>query len=242
MTNNRPLIVGLNSRRGKTGKDTIAASAMFTLSQSYAKLSMPPIEVTSAKSVRFAFGDILKDECTTAICGFSPSTHESIRKSMDDQSRKDVAIASLRINQMPNGGYRDWLYEHTDFDRKVSRSPRFHMQQFGNGFVRNYHNTEDAWLNAVKTQVSALRGVDVVFITDMRQPNEANWVRDSGGITIFVSRDWEEPDIDHTEIHETDTALHGWQFDHYLLNEHGKALEVSQKLTNIIREKLDERN
>lgn len=236
----KPLIVGLNSIRGKTGKDTIVQYASFGLSQDYAKLSMPAQPVKGLKAVRFAFGDALKDECAEVICGFSPEMKHKMRLAMDNQSLKDTPMAELRINQMPNGGYRDWLYDHTDFDRKVFRSPRFHLQQFGNGYVRNFHNNKSAWLDIVKTKIAGIGSmVDVIFITDMRQRNEAEWIKETGGLTVLVSRDWNEPEVDDREPHETDLALVDWPFDHYILNKKGHVTEAADVLSKIIREKLD---
>ena len=238
--NKRPLIVGLNSSRGKTGKDTIVQYASFGISQDYVKLSLPDKQVRGLKSIRLAFGDALKDECAYTICGFSPEWRAKIRKAMDDQNLKDTPMESLRINQMPNGGYRDWLYDHTDFDRKVFRTPRFHLQQFGNGYIRSFHNNESAWLDIVKARYNELKDVDVVFITDMRQQNEADWIKDMGGLTVFVSRDWTVPEVDQQPPHETDNALAGrHQFDNYIINKKGHVTEAADYLARVIREKLD---
>lgn len=53
------------------------------------------------------------------------------------------------------------------------------------------------------------------IITDVRFPNEAQAIKDRGGIIIRVER----PDLDNNKSqHQSETALDNWEFDHVINN------------------------
>lgn len=185
---NKPLIVGLNSKRGKSGKDTL----FDTLS-----------EWTDA--VRFAFGDELKKECSQVI-GVSPLAKSLLLEDMHDQSRKDVPQLILSGGKLPYSDYKAWLMVN-DFDMTKPRSVRFHLQQYGNGFVRDWQKRPTAWLDKVHTKVEGEvfdPTPQYIIITDCRQENEAAWIKSTGGIVIEIQRDWIIPELDNSEPHVTD--------------------------------------
>lgn len=73
------------------------------------------------------------------------------------------------------------------------------------------------------------------IITDVRFPNEADAIREKGGLLIQVRR----PDItvhtDMTPLHESETALDDYTgFDHVIINDEGLE-ELAGKVKNILK-------
>jgi hypothetical protein len=69
----------------------------------------------------------------------------------------------------------------------------------------------DAW---VKATMKDLPDGPLVF-TSVRFPNEAQAIKDAGGIVLRVER----PGVDASNAHITDTALDDWDFDGLLVND-----------------------
>lgn len=184
----KPLVIALNSKRGKSGKDTLCS--------------------LYDGAIRFAFGDALKEECAKTI-GVTELAQRCLLEDAHDQKRKDVPQLMLRGDHIPYSDYKAWLLVN-DFDMTTPRSVRFHLQQYGNGYVRDFLKQEDRWLNVVKDKVNAMLPCsEVIFITDCRQPNEYEWVKSIGGLVVRVQREdsWVIPEVDEAPLHITDTAL-----------------------------------
>lgn len=109
-------------------------------------------------------------------------------------------------------------FESQDF-KNTSMGPdwgdmtyRTFLQHLGTEAVRNNIHT-NAWVNA--TMVDFNPG-DQWLITDVRFPNEAQAILDRGGIVIRVVRD--ESISNTLKLHESETALDDWNFDHIIRN------------------------
>lgn len=65
------------------------------------------------------------------------------------------------------------------------------------------------WVTLLRAQLEADRaaGVDVVFVPDMRFPNEAALVKELGGYTVLVQR----PGMDDGDGHASEHALDGYR-------------------------------
>ena len=215
-------IIGLNSQRGKSGKDTLC-------------------DLLGDRAIRFAFGDALKEACAKVIA-VTPLYRQHLLEDMHDQSRKDKPVSLLRINDLPESEYKQWLITCTDFDKFVLRTPRFHLQQYGNGFIRDYKGQPNKWLNSVKNQVEVLQtDKEFIVITDVRQPNEYDWIRANGGLVVEIKRDWILPEVDNQPLHITDTALsdlnlpvitNEWDFKASMFYQLFKLMEVSNENNN----------
>jgi hypothetical protein len=91
---------------------------------------------------------------------------------------------------------------------------RYLMQNYGVG-IRKID--PDFWLRATSQQVDAARfqqGHDCV-ITDVRFPNEAEWIKAAGGVLVRLYRPGLADDGDR---HESETALADWTEDHIVMN------------------------
>lgn len=90
---------------------------------------------------------------------------------------------------------------------------RTFLQRLGTEAVRmNLHT--NAWVNA--TMVDYVPGQQWL-VTDVRFPNEAQAIKDAGGIVIRVDRNPRELE-DAFNLHASETALDDWAFDHVIRN------------------------
>ena len=90
---------------------------------------------------------------------------------------------------------------------------RTFLQRLGTEAVRmNLHT--NAWVNA--TMVDYVPGQQWL-VTDVRFPNEAQAIKDAGGIVIRVDRGPRELE-DAFNLHASETALDDWAVDHVIRN------------------------
>lgn len=123
---------------------------------------------------------------------------------------------------------------------KKQMTVREFMQKLGTESVRNYLHP-NAWVNALfadykeePTNVLKSEGYHLEdlypnwIITDTRFPNEAQAIKDRGGIVIRVNRNFDDIEIGENKIralinpinlHSSETALDDWEFDYVLEND-----------------------
>ena len=95
---------------------------------------------------------------------------------------------------------------------------------------------EDIWVD------TAMRGVErtghnVVF-TDVRFPNEADAIKDRGGMVIRVTRLGTAP-VSAAEVHPSETALDGYEFDAWI-NNNGTVEQLHNEVRYAVRNFLGE--
>lgn len=207
-------IIGLNSQRGKSGKDTL-----YEL-----------IAADSVATKRFAFGDELKEKCSEVI-SYSELMQKEMLIAMHDQSLKDEPTLILRGSNIAESDYKTWLLA-SGFDMTAPRSPRFHLQHYGSDYVRGYLGDTDRWLNSVRSKMVYHPELTVV-ITDVRQLNDADWVRSIGGTVVRVKRGWDIPEVDNQPLHITDTALDSYGLP-VIINEWGNPQGMLDQLKEVI--------
>jgi hypothetical protein len=135
---------------------------------------------------------------------------------------EEQADANLLFNPVIHGSYRKtWEKE------KCRMTVRQFLQELGTDACRNglHPNT---WVNALMadykpTQVQWSDGpiggyedgpLPNWIITDTRFPNEAQAIKDAGGIVIRVDR----PGVKAINAHPSETGLDDWNFDHKIMN------------------------
>lgn len=115
------------------------------------------------------------------------------------------------------------------------------LQELGTDACRNglHPNT---WVNALMADYketeymgSDSEGSDIYvypnwIITDTRFPNEAQAIKDKGGIVIRVNR----PGVEATNAHPSETSLDFWEFDH-VINNDGPLEKLSISVLNILQ-------
>lgn len=199
------ILIGLYSQRGKHGKDTLCEL----------------IEQAGFRVKRLAFGDALKHEASQAIA-FNRYRASILEKYCHDQDFKDTDMRDLAIYNVDNPCYRAFLRkliwsqdnatgEWLSSQVSQPRSMRWHLQKYGNEYVRDYCHDTDRWVRSVSVDYRALSLVptvyDFIVVTDMRQPNEYEWLVSHNGIPLEVRRDWVDEGVDTKEPHATDGAL-----------------------------------
>lgn len=192
------LIYGLNSGRGKAGKDTLIDLL---------------IEDKKYHIHRYAFADELKKEVAKVI-SYTTLMEKEMLIRMHDQTTKDVEQFLLRGENLKESEYKMFLLTQ-DYDMKAPRSLRFHLQRYGTDYVQGFLGETDRWLNLVDkkitltieaTQTQLLQDTHVHLVSDCRLEHELKFIKDINGTVIRIVRDW-STDIDVTEAHISDTAL-----------------------------------
>lgn len=171
-----PPLVGLIGKK-RVGKDTFAA-----------------VLVEEFGFARVAFADPLKEMALTIdpVIGWYANNGSAVHM------RLDTAVA-----------LRGW-----EEAKDVYPEARRFLQRLGDG-VRQFD--PEFWVRAGMRKARALRrgGSDaaVVFgpgqpvvITDVRYPNEADAIRDAGGVLVRIVR----PGVDDGDTHASETALDGY--------------------------------
>jgi hypothetical protein len=200
-------ILALNSIRGKSGKDTL----------------IEHIQAHGLKVHRVAFADTLKRECSQVLDMKMARCYEEQMHGPE----KDKLTSLLRIERLAPSYYLQWLMARytTEQERSAPRSLRWHLQQYGTEYIREYLGKQSYWLDQGLMDVQKGHSdpsVDVVVVTDMRLPNEYTALYSAGARVIRIIRNWHIPEVDTVPYHQSDIALMAHPFDALVVNEWGK--------------------
>lgn len=110
--------------------------------------------------------------------------------------------------------------------KEVQLTPRLLLQLLGTEAGRRIIHP-DIWVNATMTNFDAFANR---IITDCRFPNEADAIKDRGGINIRVNRLSNKESVD---LHESEIALDNYAFD-YVVDNNGTIEELIEKITVIL--------
>ncbi|WP_323115369.1 hypothetical protein [Pseudomonas guariconensis] len=211
-------ILALNSIRGKSGKDTL----------------IEHIEANGLKVHRVAFADTLKRLCAETLAG-SPGGRAVLLEKEMHTSVKDTPKASLAIANLPVSPYKAWAVDR--FDVREERSLRWHLQQYGTGYRREFLGKPNVWLDMGCLEVEeglSDPSVDVVVVTDMRLPNEYERMSREGAHLIRIVRNWHVPEVDTVPYHISDIALMAHAFDALVVNEWGKPAAMYDQIKRFL--------
>lgn len=98
-------------------------------------------------------------------------------------------------------------------------TPREMAQKVGTDIVRT-HMDGDHWIKLAEKKFTGTSGI--ILISDVRFPNEAEWIRKQGGVLVNIYRDSIE-EFDGQE-HESENALKDYKFDFNIDNSY--SLEI----------------
>jgi hypothetical protein len=103
------------------------------------------------------------------------------------QGFERLAFADVLKQLVYDSDYRvRWIVSRIGWERAKAEYPRQVRQTLVDvGLACRNHLGPDVWLNAVARQVEADR--DYV-ITDVRYPNELQWILDAGGVAVKLTR------------------------------------------------------
>jgi len=77
---------------------------------------------------------------------------------------------------------------------------------------------DDCWVRLVESEMRPdifTAHTSHFVITDVRFPNEADMIRDNGGVVVRIDR----PDVKAINTHISEHALDDYEFDHYVWND-----------------------
>lgn len=205
------VIIALTSERGRSGKDTIVEL-----------LREEGFEV-----YRVAFGDVLKHQCSLVLTDCREA--QIVMESHMHTDLKDAKFEELSINNIPDSEYSDWLRENF-WDDTAPQSPRWHLQQYGTGFRRNYKGEPDVWLNEGLKLIEKAPEDSLVVVTDMRQANEYLALEGLGAHLVRLIRGWPIEAVDSAPLHATDIELRDHVMDAVVKNEWGYASDMLVQL------------
>lgn len=141
---------------------------------------------------RVAFADVLRD-IAVAIDPY-------VLEQTDDDG--DVFIFRRLSDVIENYGW--------DFSKNYFADVRRLLQRLGTEAGRNILG-ENIWVDTAFSRVDS----DKVVVTDVRFPNEAQAVRQRGGVLVRIHR----PGIGPKNTHPSETSLEDYAFDYHIDND-----------------------
>ena len=124
-----------------------------------------------------------------------------------------IHLLNVDMGQRPQfNGMIDVLFSDEEADDGPFISPRRAYQLFGTEFVRGLRRT--AWLDIAKLRLDAVSEDSGLIITDIRFPNEHQWITQNGGFLVHIRRAGTQYYIngpDHASEEGLKTMAMDWQ-------------------------------
>lgn len=173
--------------------------------------------------------DMTAEKCTERIENeFGDSTYKEAWNPCFRVIRfadKLKGIASL-LTGVPREKFEDQEFKASNMDSEWAQPAykksypmphiptyREFLQQLGTEVMRNLLH-ENVWVNAAMSDID---DKNVIF-TDVRFPNEAQAIKDKGGVIIRINRYPPGCSSKLMDEHESEKALDDWKFDHVIYN------------------------
>ena len=138
-----------------------------------------------------------------------------------------IVSASSAVFQRYKTAVKTWGYDTAKV--KFPEIRRF-LQTLGTDAMRDLYG-EDVWVDLA---LNKLQEDDRVVFTDVRFPNEAQAIKDAGGIVIRVER-WDgEHHVGPANDHPSETSLDDWAFDGWVTND-GSIEDLQEELRSLVR-------
>ena len=164
-----------------------------------------------------------KDTVGTILQQIDKDSHWEIKK----WAGKLKQVAEL-LTGIPVEKFEDQEFKKTNLGKQWNdrinnpMSVRDFLQKLGTEGLRDGLHT-NTWVNALMADYKCVPAdrapngwdCDNWIITDTRFPNEAQAIKDSGGIIIRVTR----PGIGPVNDHPSETGLNQWNFDYEIQND-----------------------
>ena len=136
-----------------------------------------------------------------------------LRAAFGDQIKEEVAgVTGVDV---------DHIEEHKERFRPM-------LQWWGADFRRHYKG-ENYWLDKMLAKMKTITGKEVLVITDVRYPNEAELVKKAGGIMIRVERETGLEDA-----HSSENLLDSFEGFDYRLSNNGSLFDLREKVERIV--------
>ncbi len=169
----------------------------------------------------------------------------SRRLAFGDLVRKelwDIVFDGALPDGMPDWVVPKWVVEslfHSDLEgtdlyrKPTPETARRLLQWWGTDFRRA--TDRDYWVAKMDKEVamSMACGCNAFAVSDVRFPNEANWIKALGGTVWQLARPGDSPLSDKTRAHITEHALTGYHF-HGLINNSGTLSQLESILKDLL--------
>lgn len=202
-----PLIISLSAPRPQSGKDTLAGQIVTHFGKD--------------RVATIAFGDYLRD-CVSHLFGVRA---QDVREMLDDK-RKDVPTKLCMGSNIVHADYREWMIQN-GHSLMEYRSPRWHMQHFGNDYMKGHMGLEDFWVDVVDRRIAwmvrTMPNLKYIIVTDTRSPNEFEWLSHHGAEFFMIKRTGFNKDQhdDNVKRHPVETHADAWDYDLTIWNQYG---------------------
>jgi len=113
-------------------------------------------------------------------------------------------------------------------DGRWGLSPRQMMQKVGTDMVRQTWD-DDFWVKNMDMRIRQV--VQKVVVSDVRFPNEAQWIRDKGGLLVRIDDGREKPQ----DTHSSETSQASIQEDVCVFNEKNGLEDFHWKVEELFR-------
>lgn len=124
-----------------------------------------------------------------------------------------------------------YFYNHYYYDTKLEEwglNIREIQQKVGTEIFRNNFD-KDVWIKSLFSEYSPAFSKWV--ITDVRFPNEAEAIKNKGGILIRINR----PELANDDKHDSETSLDDYQDWDYVITNDGTLDEYGEKIIEIVK-------
>ncbi|MGL5965366.1 MAG: hypothetical protein ACRCZ2_13375 [Fusobacteriaceae bacterium] len=201
-------IISLSALRPQSGKDTLAKQIVQHFGED--------------RVATIAFGDYLR-VCVSLLFGIEDSLEMYARLS---DSRKDAVTPICLGTSIVHSDYREFLLSK-GVNLNLYQTPRFHMQMFGNDYIKGHLGLENFWVDVVDRRIATLKrskpNLKYIIVTDTRSPNEFDWLDEQDAVFYLIHRSGFPKDLhDNAEgRHSVETHADGWFYDHVLWNPYG---------------------
>jgi len=134
--------------------------------------------------------------------------------------------------------FEDQEFKKTNLEPEWGMTVREFLQKLGTDALRTGLH-DNVWVNALMADYKPIEYGDDEqphlpnwIITDCRFPNEAQVIKDKGGIIIRIDR----PGVKPINNHPSEVGLDHWNFDYRIANVSG-IFELKESIENILKHK-----
>lgn len=217
-------LVTLSAEQPRAGKDTFCDML---------KAALPDKTIRS-----IAYGDLLRTFVVDLFGGNvkCPYTRGELLQMLLNDA-KDMASEDFAINKLAQyEDYRAFLmekYKYCPREAARARSLRFHMQQFGNNYMKIHKKNPNMWINHVHTAINNwfMSGtVDLVIITDLRSVEEYQLSRKLFNTQSCLIKTNRPPSVAHCNFnHPVENQTKFMKFDQVFNNVWGDKAVLEQQ-------------
>jgi hypothetical protein len=221
------MLIGVSGYSG-VGKDTVGIIIQYLLCNSKEQVSIEEVISNYANNewwLEESSGWEIKKFAGKLKNIASHLTGIDVEKFEDQEFKKTNLGPEWNVLKIKPGKRQDGIFPKKVDMESVPMTVRDFLQKLGTDAMRmGLH--DNVWCNALFADYVAIPqvGVDITedndyqypnwIITDTRFPNEAQAIKDKGGIIIRIDR----PGIVPINNHPSEIGLDGWNFDYKIAN------------------------